>query len=382
MSTGAPADVLIVGGGIAGYTTATTLRDLGYGGAITLVEQDPSCGDHPPLSKNALVDGSPRAELDFASPARFDELGIALVCGISATGVTAAGVRLADGRVLTAAAIVIAIGAEPNRPAVPGADDPRVVTLRGYDDAMRIRAAAGPGRTVLVLGGGFIGAEVAASLRAIGTSVVLVDPHETPGANVLGETLAGWMRVMHLTNGVELRTTTVASIEPGGGPDSPVRVILGDGTTVTADLVVAGVGVRPRTLPGIELVEPAGGIVLAPTAHWDAARLDGAQTAARLLGREPDPRGADWYWTDRYNAHIEIVGELTGGGAGGAEQAEEIVRPGVAVFRVDGDRLLGAASINDPNTVRAARRIIDRGVSVDRAALADPSIPLRQMLKG
>lgn len=375
MSAAAPADVLIVGGGIAGYTTATTLRALGYTGAITIVEHDPSCGDHPPLSKNALVNGASRADLDFATPERFDELGIAVESGVAATGITADGVSLADGRVLSAAAIVVAVGAEPSRPTVPGAHDPRVVTLRGYDDAVRIRAAAGPGSTVLVLGGGYIGAEVAASLRLLGAAVVLVDPHELPGAAVLGETLAGWMRELHTTNGVDLRTTMVSSIEPGSTSDAPLRVTLGDGTTVAADLVVAGVGVSPRTLPGIELVEPAGGTVLAPTAHWDAARLDGADTAARLVGRDPEPRGAAWFWTDRYDAHIEIVGELVGDG-------EEVVRPGVAVFRVDGDRLLGAASVNDPNTVRAARRIIDRGVAVDRAALADPSIPLRQMLRG
>jgi NADPH-dependent 2,4-dienoyl-CoA reductase/sulfur reductase-like enzyme len=379
VSSDAPADVLIIGGGIAGYTTAMTLRDLGYGGEITIVEHDPSCGDHPPLSKNALVDGSARVDLDFASPARFAELNITVESGVAATAVTAAAATLSDGRMLTAAALVVAIGAEPVRPQVPGADDPRVVTLRGYDDAMRIRGASGPGRTVLVLGGGFIGAEVAASLRALGTTVVLVDPHELPGAGVLGETLAGWMRAMHLANDVDLRATTVTSIDQVPSADGRLAVSLADGTSVVADLVVAGVGVRPRELPGIELVEPAGGIVLAPTAHWDAARLDGADAAARLLGRAPEPRGTDWYWTDRYDAHIEIVGDLVGTESSGAD---EIVRPGVAVFRVAGDRLLGAASVNDPNTVRAARRIIDRGVGIDRTALADPSIPLRQMLKG
>jgi 3-phenylpropionate/trans-cinnamate dioxygenase ferredoxin reductase subunit len=370
----APTDVLIVGGGIAGYTTARTLRDLGYDGPVTVVEQEPSCVDHPPLSKRALVEGIPRSGLEFSSPAQLAEQRIHIVSGVGATAVTPTGAALSDGRFLTASTIVVAVGAAPNQPAMPGADDPRVVTLRGYDDAMRIRAHSGPGHTVLVLGGGFIGAEVAASLRTLGTAVVLVDPHELPGAHVLGTTLAGWLHQMHLTNGVDLRTTAVTTIDASAGGDEPLSVALADGTTVTADLVVAGIGVSPRTLPGVEAVAEAGGIVLPPTAHWEAARLDGQAAAARLLGRPTEPRGAAWYWTDRYGAHVEIVGDLVGKG-------EEIVRPGVAVFRVDGERLLGAASIDDPMTVRAARRIIDREVRVDQEALADPSVSLRRMLR-
>ncbi|WP_458041984.1 MULTISPECIES: NAD(P)/FAD-dependent oxidoreductase [Bacteria] len=372
MSDTAPADVLIIGGGIAGYTCATTLRDLGYVGAITIVESDASCSDHPPLSKSVLVNGATRADLDFAPLERLAELKITVLAGVAATEITPAGVVLSDGRVLAADALVVAVGAAARRPMMPGADDPRVVTLRDFDDAMRIRGAAGPNRTVLVLGGGFVGAEVAAALRTLDTPVVLVDPHEMPGAHVLGDTLSGWMHAMHVTHGVDLRTTTVSSIDASG---DLLEVTLANGETVAADLIVAGLGVEPRVLPGSELVEPAGGIVLAATAHWDAARLDGMDAAARLLGQAPAPRGAEWCWSDRYGSHIEIVGDLVGEGA-------DVIRPGTAVFRVAGDRLLGAASIDDPMTIRAARRIIDRGVSVEASALADPTVSLRQMLRG
>ncbi len=372
MSATTPADVLILGGGIAGYTCATTLRDLGYDGAITIVESDASCSDHPPLSKSVLVNGAVRADLDFATPERLAELKITVHAGVAATEITRAGAILADGRVLTADALVVAVGAVARRPAMPGADDPRVVTLRDFEDAMRIRSAAGPGRTCLVLGGGFVGAEVAAALRGLGTTVVLVDPHENPGAHVLGDTLAGWLHAMHDTHGVTVRTTTVSSIDASG---DRLAVALTNGETVLVDLVVAGLGVEPRVLPGVEFVEPAGGVVLAATAHWDTARLDGTDAAARLLARDPAPRGAEWYWSDRYGSHIEIVGDLVGEGV-------DVIRPGVAVFRVEGDRLLGAASIDDPMTIRAARRLIDRRIPVDPSALADPTVSLRQMLRG
>ncbi|CAH0239319.1 MULTISPECIES: FAD-dependent oxidoreductase [unclassified Microbacterium] len=373
--SGIPSDVLIVGGGIAGYTTATTLREFGYDGPVTIVERDAACSDRPPLSKRVLLEGSPRSEIDFATPERLAELRITVIAGVSATAVTTAGVLLSDGRVLRADSTVIAIGAEARRPSMPGAADHRVTTLRGYDDAMRIRAASGPGRTVLVLGGGFIGAEVAASLRTRQTSVVLVDPHEIPGARTLGTTLAGWLRDMHVAQGVDLRATTVSAIHGDENGAGPLSVALADGSVVEADLVVAGLGVAPQALPGIDLVPLSGGIVLAPTAHWDDARLDGADAAARLLGRDPQPRGAGWYWTDRYGSHIEVVGDLTGRG-------EDVRRARTSVFRIEGDRLMGAASIDDPMTVRAARRIIDRGVRVDPAVLADPAVSLRQMLRG
>nr|WP_260149095.1 oxidoreductase C-terminal domain-containing protein [Microbacterium endophyticum] len=119
--------------------------------------------------------------------------------------------------------------------------------------------------------------------------------------------------------------------------------------------------------------------MISPSHHWDAARLDGIDAAALLLGNSPAVRGAPWYWSDRYGHHIEVVGDLVGNGSSGAPF--DVVRPGNAVFRVDGDVLLGAASIDDPMTVRAARRMIDRRVQVDREALADPSLSLRRMLR-
>lgn len=371
MSTTAPADVLILGGGIAGYTCATTLRDLGYDGAITIVERDVSCSDHPPLSKSVLVNGAARSDLDLATHERLAERRITVSAGIAASEITSAGAVLADGRVLTAEALVVAVGAVARRPPITGADDPRVVTLRDFDDAMRIRAAAGPDRTVLVLGGGFVGAEVASALRALDTTVVLVDPQENPSAHVLGETLAGWLAAMHVAHGVDVRTTTVSSVHASA---DRLTVALANGDVVEADLVVAGLGVEPVVLPGTNLVKPAGGIVIAASAHWDEARRDGMDAAARLLGQEPAPRGADWCWTDRYGAHIEMVGDLVADGI-------DVTRPGIAVFRVAGDRLVGAASIDDPMTIRAAQRIIDRGIPVEAAVLADPTVPLRRMLR-
>ncbi|MBA8815251.1 pyruvate/2-oxoglutarate dehydrogenase complex dihydrolipoamide dehydrogenase (E3) component [Microbacterium halimionae] len=382
MSIREPGDVLIVGGGIAGVTTATSLREGGFHGGITLVEATPACTDHPPLSKRALVEGATRGELDLLTKERAAALNVEVVVGVEVVSVDASAhtVLLADGRVMTAEAIVVAVGAEPKHPVGYG-DHPRVMTLRGYDDAMAIRAVAGAHSTVVVGGGGFIGAEAAASLRESGSRVVLVDPHEVPGSHVLGDTLARWLHAMHSEQGVEVRHTRIDAVVSDAHDDNaPMQVALGDGSTVAADLVVVGVGVTPRVMPGAERLVAPFGISIEASDHWDAARLDGMDAAALLLGTTPALRGTPWFWTDRYGHHIEVVGDLANAGLTGA--AIDIIRAGTAVFRVDGDLLLGAASIDDPMTVRAARRIIDRGVRVDRDVLADPSVSLRRMLRG
>jgi len=410
VDTSYPASVIIVGGGIGGWTAATALRDGGYAGEVTIVEAEPLAYDRPPLSKGVLVTGADLASLAFASADEFAAQRIALVAGAPAVRLDPGAVTLGDGRELRADHLVLAAGAAPRRPDFPGAE--AAVTLRAYRDVEQIRAAAAPGARLVVLGGGFIGAEAAASLRTIGAEVVLADRSPVPGVRVLGPTLAGCLHALHAANGVDVRVAVIESIEhpsthphPRGGDSAaaaharrrdtassrglaggggPLVVRLTDGTTVQADLVLAGIGMAgPTPLPGAEHADT----VLAPADHWDDARLDGHDAAGRILGTEPPPRGAPWYWSDRYGHHLEVVGRLVGERQGEGEgEGEEIVRwaePGrpAAVFRLEGDQLVGAASIDDPNTVRAARRLIDQGIPVTATALRDPTISLRDLLR-
>ena len=406
----APASVAIVGGGIAGVTTARELRGGGFDGSITVVEAGPACYDRPPLSKAAFVDGASLDSLRFATAEEFAAQRIEVVTGNRAIGLAAPGERdgrvtLDDGGTLEAAGIVLATGARARRPAFPGADLPAIGVLRDYADASRLRAAAHPGSTVLVVGAGFIGAELASGLLALGAGVVLADRNAVPGARVLGATLATQLHAMHAAHGVDVRIASVIGAEAA---DDRVLVRLDDGSTVTADAVVVGVGIEIDTslaeaagaevdggivvdeagrtsVPGIWAVGDAtrrrlpGGDLAFGAGHWEAAVLDARGTASAILGGEPAARGASWFWSDRYGIHLEVVGRLVGDG-------EEVVRraePGrpAAVLRVADGRLVGAASIDDPNTVRAARRLIDQRVPVTTTALADPAVSLRDLLR-
>lgn len=413
------ASVVIVGGGIAGVTAARELRSGGFDGSVTIVESEPACYDRPPLSKAAFVDGAELDALALATPDEFAAERIEVLTGVTAVGIDRADgrpggrVRLADGRVLDGDAIVLATGVRARTPGFPGGDLPEVGVLRDYRDAERLRARVAPGATVVVVGAGLIGAELTSGLVSLGAHVVLVDPHPVPGAAVLGGTLATALHGMHAAHGVDVRTATVAAVSAAdGGVGGVVTVVLDDGSSVAAHAVVVGAGIAidPALAASAGLAEPtAGGAIAIDAAgrtaaagiwaagdattrrgpdgayaqcvgHWEAARLDGSAVAAAIGGRPLPDRGADWYWSDRYGMHLEVVGRLVGDG-------DEVVRWAEAgrlsaVFRVADGVLVGAASLDDPMTVRAARRLIDQRIPVDPAQLADPRVRLRDLLRG
>ena len=395
-----PRRVVIVGGGIAGWTVATSLRDGGYDGEIVLVEREPACYDRPPLSKTALIDDAPLDALAFADPVATAGLRLDVRCGRSVVRLDAPqrAVLLDDGTRLPAEAVVLATGGRAREGAFPGAELPGVLTLRTYADVVAARALRG--RAIAVVGGGLIGAEAAAAFRQAGSPVVLIDPNAVPGTRVFGPTMAAHLHGMHTAHGVDVRTDTVAAVTQDRGR---LRVALTHGAPVTVDGVLVGTGIRlDAALAADAGIEVSDGIVVdadgrtsvpgifaagdvtrrrmpaglaASRGHWDAARRDGLAVAAAILGHPAEPAGADWFWSDRYGHHVEVVGDMSASGA-------EIVRPGQhpTVFRVDEGMLRAAASVDDPMSVRAARRLIERGVAVEVGLLADPAVPLRSLL--
>lgn len=400
-----PASVAIVGGGVAGFTTASALRDLGFDGGVTIVESEPASYDRPPLSKAAFVEGAPLESLAFASPESLAARRIEVLPNAAAVALEpdAGRVVLDDGREVRAEAIVVATGARARRPAFPGADLEGVLTLRTFRDAQAIRRAAQPGARVLVLGAGLIGAELASGLRTLGTDVVLVDRNVVPLARLLGGAFAARLHAMHAEHGVDVRVGGVAAVERAGGR---LRATLADGSSAVVDAVVAGLGAEPNAALAVTAgLETADGVVvdregrashpgvfavgdvarrrssdgtLEPRdEHWEAAQLAAHAVAAAIVGVDPPRPTAAWYWSDRYGIHLEVVGRLVGDG-------DEVLRDGApdAVFRVADGVLVGAATIDDPMTVRAARRVIDRRVPVDPARLADPAFELRALLRG
>jgi NADPH-dependent 2,4-dienoyl-CoA reductase/sulfur reductase-like enzyme len=404
-----PGRVVIVGGGLAGFSAAENLRTLGHHGSITVVDSEPALYDRPPLSKELFDENLSVEQLEFATAEKLAAERIDVVTGHPASAIDpdAASVTLDSGEVLPADTILLATGGRARTLPIPGADSPLVHVLRRLADAEAIRAAVRPGSRAVVIGGGLIGAETASSLRKAGADVTLVDPVETPLAGVVGQTLAAHLHAMHVANGVAVRCGLTTAIEPvADSRGDRVDVVLDSGERLPADLVIVGVGI----VPNVELARDAGievddGILVdddfrtsAPKVfaagdvarhrdsdgirhrreeHWEAAQLNGQAVAATMLGLPKPSRGTSWFWSDRHNIHLEMVGRLTGNGA-------EVVRESVdhpAVFLIDDGVLVGAASIDDSNLVRAARRIIDQRLPVTAEELADPSLSLRTLLK-
>ncbi|WP_327100385.1 FAD-dependent oxidoreductase [Nocardia vinacea] len=400
--------VVIVGGGIAGVSTAASLRTGGFVGDVTIVDTGEFPYDRPPLSKDFLSGAKQLTEIALQTPQWYDDNKIRLIPASKVTALhTSTGeVELFDGTAITADRVVLATGGSAARPPIPDSTSTRVHVLRTADDATRLRAALTPGARVLVVGAGLIGAEVASTAVDLGCEVTLVDPVRPPLTVAVGAEIAQWMHEQHSARGIRTIRAGVQTLRDNA---SGIEALLtGTDRTDNFDVVVLGVGMAPET----RLAEAAGldvdrGIVvdhtqttsnpavlavgdpartrrdgdLSPrTEHWEAAQRDGQRAAATILGIAAPADSASWFWTDRHHRHIEVVGAL-----GGAERT--VLRgalgdPAFAAFGLVGDRIIGAVGVDDSAAVRAARRLIDRGIAVDPDRLADPSVGLRTLLRG
>ncbi|WP_213575845.1 FAD-dependent oxidoreductase [Rhodococcus sp. USK13] len=400
--------IVIVGGGIGGVSTASALRAGGYAGQLTLVDAGEFPYDRPPLSKDYLAGTKDLEQIALQPPEWYDDNAIALrtLTPVAALRSTEGGVELGDGTVLPADRVVLATGGQAARPPIPGADSDRVHVLRSSDDADRLRKALTPGARVLVVGAGLIGAEVASTAIDLGCEVVLVDPAPLPLAAAVGPDVAAWLHGAHTARGVD---TVLAGVESFTDTETGIEAVLGGETEPrTFDVVVLGVGMVPATAlaeaAGLEvdrgIVVDPGQVtsnpavlavgdptrvrrdgVLAPRAeHWEAAQHDGQRAAATILGTPPPAVTASWFWTDRHHNHVEAVGRMAA-----AEQTVirgELGDPTFSAFGLRDGRVVGAVAVDDSTAVRAARRMIDRAVTVDASRLADTSTDLRKLLRG
>lgn len=422
-ATGAPAAVVVVGGGIAGFGVVRELRRRGHAGRLALVEPQGVPYDRPPLSKEFLTGDADAHRLLLAPPSWFAEHDVELVEEAAVRLVPGGAhpdggpvphrVGLASGRVLEAETVVLATGGRPRRLDVEGAAHPALITLRTRADADALRERLHFGAEVAVVGGGFTGAEAASSARQALAAVTLVTATDTPALTAVGPALAARLHRMHAEHGVTVEVGRVARIEhrdEDGGAALPAahRLHLGDGRTVDADVVVLAGGTVPDTslaeeaglevadgvltdaagrtgVPGILAVGDAArepGSAWAPSRHWDPALRSAAAAAATILGEEPEAPGAPWFWSDRHGAHVEAVGDMSVP-AGGMIVDREVPGAVVASFALAADGTMrGAASLDDPMAVKAARRIIDRGIVADPQALADPAVPVKSLARG
>ncbi len=328
--------IVIVGGGLAAARTAEQLRRSEYTGPITIVSaEDHLPYDRPPLSKEVL-----RAETDDVTlkPAEFyDENDITLLLGKAARSVDtdAKTVTLADGSELGYDELIIATGLVPKRiPSFP--DLPGIHVLRSFDESLKLREEAGAARHAVVIGAGFIGCEVAASLRGLGVDVVLVEPQPAPLASVLGEQIGSLVARLHRAEGVDVRCGVgVADV---GGTGKVEKVTLSDDTELDADLVVVGIGSNPATawLEGTGIAVDNGVVCDAAgrasashvwaigdvsswrntvgqqvrVEHWSNVADQARVLVPAILGRDvPRTVTVPYFWSDQYDVKIQCLGE-------------------------------------------------------------------------
>ncbi len=409
MTTGdAGRRIVVVGGSLAGLRAAEELRHRGFAGSITVVgDEAREPYDRPPLSKQVLAGDWPleRTALSVTHPDGLAGLDLDWRLGARATGLDLPGrrVQVAGGDDVAFDGLVIATGARPRE--LPGTESlAGVHTLRTLDDSLAVRAALDAGaRRVVVVGAGFIGAEVAATCRTAGCDVTILEALPVPLGRALGDQMGAVMGDLHRDHGVDLRLGVgVAGFEGG---DRVTHVRLADDTLIDADLVVVGIGVSPNTgwLEGSGLAlddglvcdattRAAPGIVAAGDVarwpshrfgelmrveHWDNAIAMGEHAARRLLADlagDPadDPASTapydpvPWFWSDQYDRKIQLAGRSSGADEVRVVDGSTDERRFVALYRRR-DRLVGVLAMNRPRLLVTFRGLVERGASWDEA---------------
>ncbi len=401
MSAPLPADstVVVVGASLAGLRAAEEVRHEGHTGPVIVVGDELHAPyDRPPLSKQLLAGTWDVARIHHHAPEVIDTIGLEFRLGRRAVALdTAARVLTCDdGAALAYDGLIVATGAVPRR--LPGTEDlPGVHTLRTLDDCLAIRAglgAAGLGARVVVVGSGFIGAEVAATCRSLGATVAMVEALPSPMGRVLGDTMGSVLADLHRAQGVDVRVGVgVDRIEADpGGPD-PLTVHLAGGDRLAADVVVVGIGVVPADgwlagsgltvedgvvcdehLFAAERVVAAGDVArwrrpasgeLLRLEHWTNAAEGGAAAARNLLaGSEAaipyDP--VPFFWSDQYATKLQMIGvprpDTEPVVVGGSADEGKLV-----ALYPDGDRLAAVLALSQPRQLMSYRPLLAAGAS-------------------
>jgi len=400
--------IIVIGGGPAGTLAAVSAKQHNPAAHVALLTDEP-CEPYekPPLSKAVLLGTVQPSDAPIAGPGGLTSQGVALHTNAFCTAIDrqARQIILEDGRRFPYDTLVLATGAMAREiPHLPSSM-PGVHYLRTAAQSQTLKASLGACRDLLVVGGGLIGLEVAAAAAALGIRVTVLEVAPRILARVCYEEIGERVHAAHRARGVEIRVNTTlhaAQALPGGR----VTATINNGETLTADLVVVGAGAKPHDA----LAEAAGlatrdGIVVDEHARTsdplifaagDAVRFPGPDGPVRLenwrhaleqgavAGRNAAGAAAEVYktapsfWSEQYDLYIQ------GAGWPGAE-AERVRRPlpgnAALVFDVAGGRVVYALGINAQRDMAAARRLIDRGTSVETAALSDPAQPLASLLK-
>jgi 3-phenylpropionate/trans-cinnamate dioxygenase ferredoxin reductase subunit len=398
----------IVGASLTGAKAAETLRDEGFDGRVVLIGAEHERPyERPPLSKDYLR-GEVDRETVYVHPEGFyAEHDIELRLGRTAVSLNATGSELAldDGERLRYDRLLITVGAEPRRLSIPGGKLDGVIYLRSVEDCGALRDRLDRGGAVVVIGAGWIGAEVAASARQRGLGVTVIEPASVPLERVLGAEVGAIYRDIHVDHGVQMLLGT--GVEAFEGDQAVERVRTSDGRELECDFVVVGVGVRPRAalaaqaglavdngvLVDEHLQTSAPGVFAAGEVanahhpfygerirveHWANALHQGPVAARSMLGQSAGYDRVPYFFSDQYDVGMEY--------AGYARSWDRVVFRGdpasreFIAFWLTGDRVVAGMNVNVWDVIDPIQRLISERVAVDDGRLADPDVPLEELV--
>lgn len=415
MSDAASSTAIIIGAGHAGGELATSLRNEGWSGRILLIGDEVHLPYHrPPLSKAYLAGTTAAAAMLIKPQAAYDRANVEILSGVHVVSIDRAQrtVNLVDGRALEYAKLVIATGGRPRPLAVPQAEAAAACDnfhyMRTLDHGERIRAQFAAGRKLVVVGGGYIGLEVAAAAIQQGMQVTVLEALPRVLQRVTAAELSAYYERKHREAGVEIRTgVQVDDLEVDGATNRVTAVLCNDGTRVPADLVVVGIGLIPNTeLAAVAGLEVDNGILVNEyaqtsdpdiyaagdcTNHPNALlgyrlrlesvpnALEQARAAAAAInGNLKAYASVPWFWSDQYELKLKMVGLSQG--------YEQLVLRGApesdsfSAFYLKDGKVLAADTVNRPQDFVAAKRLIGESLSVTAEQLADDSKPLKELL--
>jgi 3-phenylpropionate/trans-cinnamate dioxygenase ferredoxin reductase component len=381
------APIVVVGGGLAAGTLVTQLRERGHDGPIVLLAAETHAPyERPPLSKDLLLGKGEPADAEVHERAWYAEHDIDLRTSTAATTIDRDGSRVqAGGEWIEYDTLVLATGARPRHLAMADDSGVPVVYLRTLDDSLALREHLTEGNRIGIIGGGWIGLEVASAARQHGAEVTVLESLDLPLVRVLGPEVAQVFADLHREHGVDLRTgVQVTAVTPNG---DGATIALGDGSALDVDVLVVGVGVQPDT----GLAEAAGLAVdngirtdsrlrtadehiyaIGDVAnidhpvlghplrveHWDTAIQHGKTLAATLSGTATEASALPYFFTDQYDLGMEYVGNP------GPEGYDRVVLTGDVpgrVFRawwLRGDRVVAGMHVNDWDAIDEIRRVV------------------------
>jgi 3-phenylpropionate/trans-cinnamate dioxygenase ferredoxin reductase subunit len=401
-----PDRIVIVGAGHAGGTAAAVLRQQGYEGALALIGDEASVPyQRPPLSKAWLKGEADLEAVELRPFSWYQDNQVDLRTGMSVRAIDrqARTVTLGDASVLSYDALILATGSHARRLVAPGVDLDGVFALRSFPDAERLKAALKPGVRVAIVGGGYVGLEAAASARALGADVTIIERESRCLARVACETLSDFFQAYHRERGVEILTGV--GVIGFAGNERVTGVQLDNGQTIACDLALVGIGgVASDDLARAAGLDCANGVVVdseartsdpaiwaigdvtfrpLPLYEGRSFRLESVpnaieqakQAAASILGKPAPAAETPWFWSDQYDVKLQI--------AGLPFEADQTVVRGdpasgrFAIFHLKGNVIRAVEAINAAPEFMMGKQLIGRATPVDVAALADPAVSMK-----